>query len=195
MLFELLHAPFPAGYTEALLPLALCKQHLHADSDVTAEDDLIEVLRDAAIDFVEQYCGCYLGPRTGAVWKGEGFPAADATPLVLGVRQVSAITAVAWQDSTGAAVAGDAGDFRVTLHGDVLPAVGQSWPTDVGGAVQVTFTAGFAADAAPPALLGAARLMLGDFYMNREAMIEGQVQAIVPFGVARLCSPYRRIAI
>ena len=50
MVFELLHAPFPDGYAEALLPLAQCKKHLSIGGSLPVEEDaLIAILRDAAI--------------------------------------------------------------------------------------------------------------------------------------------------
>lgn len=192
MIFELLHAPYDAGYGEALLPLAECKQQMKVDTD--DDDALIEVLRDAALEFVERYCSVRLTETTGLAWKAEGFPCAGR-PIVLGVEPVSAITAIAWLDGNGAAVTGDASDYRVGLHGELLPVIGGDWPSDVGGGVEITFTAGYADGAAPRSLLHAARLFLGHLYKNREAVTDRGSEGEVPFGVRALCSPYRRIVI
>lgn len=193
MIYELLHAPFPDGYTEALLPLAECKLHLHVDG--TDEDDLIEALRDAAIEFVERYCSVRLGPMEGLVWTAESFPPADSQSLCLGAKPVIEITAISWKDSAGAAVTGTVGDFRVTTHGEVLPAIGESWPGNVGGGIRITFTAGYEDGEAPKSLLAAARMLLGHLHANREAVIAGSITAEIPFGVQALCRSFRRVLI
>jgi len=196
MVFELLHAPFPDGYTEALLPLDQCKQHLSIGGSLPiAEDGLIGILRDAAIEFVERYCSVRLGPLTDMVWRAEGFPCSSRQALSLGVSPVTQITAISWRDSAGAAVNGVVGDFRVSSRGEVLPAVSGCWPGDVGGAVEITFDAGHAANAAPASLLQAARMFLAHLWMNREAVIVGAVAEEAPFGVRALCAPYRRVGI
>lgn len=102
MIFELLHSPYPDGYGEALLPLALCKEHLKADGD--DEDDLIEALRDASIEFVERYCSVLFRETPGQVWRAEGFPKLHIYPLVMGVSPVQAITAVKWVGTDGSEV-------------------------------------------------------------------------------------------
>lgn len=191
MMFELQHVPMPEGYGEALLPLDECKEHLRVLSD--DEDGLIAILRDAAIEFVERYCELKLLATAGQKWIGEAFPLSGRR-LSLGMGPVSAITAISWADGSGAAVAGALGDFRlVGTRGDVVPAIGGSWPSDVGGAIEVTFTAGYADGAAPPALLMAARLFLGHLYMNREAVIVGTISGEAPLGVTSLCAPFRRM--
>lgn len=193
MIFELLHAPLPDGYGEALLPLALCKKHLSVED--STDDTLIEALRDAAIEFIEGYCAVSLGPKTDMVWKADGFPACNTTALCLGVRPVTEITGVTWFDSAGEAVTGDIADFRLGPWDDLFPAIGGSWPTGLGGGVEITFDAGFAADDAPHQLLAAARMFLGHLWLNREAVVTGTITAEVPMGVASMCARWRRVVI
>lgn len=192
MIFELLHAPYASGYGEALLPLATCKEQLKVDID--DDDALIAILRDAALEFVERYCSLRLTETAGLIWRAEGFPCAGR-PIVLGLGPATNITAISWLDSAGAAVNGDVSDYRLGLHGEVLPTIGGSWPSDVGGGVQITFTAGYAVNEAPLSLLHAARLFLGHLYNNREAVTDRGTEAEVPFGVRQLCAPYRKIVI
>jgi len=195
MIFELLHAPYPEGYGEALLPLDLCKVHLRADSGSQDEDDLIAALRDASIEFVERYCSVRLRETEGQVWRAEGFPTLDSRPLVLGVRPVSEITDVTWRSGAGEVVQGAAGDIRVTAQGDLLPAGGCRWPRGVSGGVEITFTAGYPAGQAPASLLAAVRMFLGHLYKHREAVTDRGAEAEVPLGVRQLCAPFRRIVI
>lgn len=193
MLFELLHAPFPDGYGEAILPLEACKEHLRADGD--DEDDLIGALRDAAIDFVERFCELKLGSTAGLIWQADGFPPRSTAALRLSLAPVTAISAISWLNSDGASVEGNASDYRLTTRGDVLPAVGGAWPSTVAGGVSIEFTAGYAEGAAPPSLLAAVRLFLGHLYKNREAVTDRGTEGEVPFGVRQLCAPFRRVLI
>ena len=194
MLFELAHVPMPEGYGEALLSLEDCKAHLRVEGN--DEDELVEALRDAAIEFVERYCGVKMGPVAGMVWRGEAlFSRADLAHQDLGVWPVTGLVSVAWKDGGGADVDGDVAEFRVTERGRLRRAVGGRWPSGIAGDMVVTFDAGFAADECPPSLLQATRLMLAHLYMNREAVIVGQVSADAPLGVTALCAPFRPVRI
>lgn len=193
MLFELGHIPMPEGYGDDILSVEVCKAHLRVEHD--SEDDLIEALRDAAIEYVERYCGVKLGAQTGLTWRAERLPSATSAHVDLALQPVTQITAIEWEDGTGAAVAGDVADYRVSSRGLLRPAVGKSWPSGVAGEVVVTFDAGYAADEAPPSLLQAVRLMLGHLYMNREAVVTTGMAGEVPLGVAALCGPFRPVVI
>ncbi|MGF7152505.1 head-tail connector protein [Novosphingobium gossypii] len=193
MIFELLHAPFPNGYSDALLPLAECKKHLRVTSP--DEDDLIKVLRDAAIEFIEQYCAVRLGPMTGLRWRAQAFPCAASIPLMLSVSPVTEISAVTWRDGAGVEVIGVASNYRFSASGDVLPAINGRWPTGVGGSVVIEFSAGYPANGAPRSLLMAAKMFLGHLWMHREAVVDSGSTGEVPFGVRQLCSPFRRVLI
>lgn len=195
MIFELLHAAMPDGYGEALLPLAQCKAHLGLMAEDTDDDALVAAFRDAAIEFVERYCGLYLGPREGLIWRAERFPASDTAPILLGAGPVTEITAISWTDNAGAPATGDVADYRAFSRGDVLPAWGETWPSDVSGGIEIEFTAGFPDNGCPASLLHAARLFLGHLWINREAIITGTIAEVTPFGVTALCSPFRRITI
>lgn len=192
MLFELLHAPFPDSYGEAILPLEVCKEHLRADGD--DEDFLIQALRDAAIDFVERYCSVKLAITSGIEWSAARFPYGSAS-LMLSMAPVVEISSLSWSDGAGASVQGDLEDFRITARGDVYPNIGDQWPAGVGGDVRIVFSAGYPEGKAPPSLLAAVRLFLGHLYKNREAVTDRGTEAEVPFGVRQLCAPFRRVLI
>lgn len=192
MMIELLHSPYPDGYGEDLLPLDQCKAHLAVMAD--DQDDLISVLRDAAIEVVEQYCSVRLLETEGLVLRADAFPIRTGA-LILGARPVKEITAVKWTARGGAEVDGGVASFRLATHGDLLPAFGSSWPSDVAGGLEITFTAGYPAGAAPRALLHAVKMFMAHLWAHREAVIDSGSAGEVPFGVTMLCGPYRRVLI
>lgn len=193
MRFELGHVAMPDGYGNGILSLDACKDHLRVEDD--DQNDLIGALRDAAIEYVERYCGVKLGAQTGLTWRAESLPSAASAYVDLALRPVTGITSVVWQDSAGAEVDGLVDDFRASESGRLRPAIGKCWPSGVAGEVVVTFDAGYAANEAPNSLLSAVKLMLGHLYMNREAVLTTGMAGEVPLGVSALCAPFRQVVI
>ena len=193
MQFELGHVPMPEGYGDAILSLDACKAHLRVLDD--SEDGLIAALRDAAIEYVERYCGVKLGAQTGLAWRAERLPSAASAHVDLAVRPVTAITSISWRAGNGAQVEGAVADFRISEAGALRPAVGKNWPSGAAGEVEVTFSAGYEEGAAPASLLSAVKMMLGHLYMNREAVVTSGMAGEVPLGVAALCAPFRPVTI
>lgn len=189
MIFELAHTPYVAGYADGVLPLEDAKAHLRVTSD--SEDDLIKALVLASIEFVEKYCGLRLVETADLTWRAESLPLRSCDRVKLGVYPVSSIESVTWLDSAGEAVTGTLSDFRIGPHGTLLPAVGKSWPSGVGGGVEISFTAGFPDGEVPSGLISAVKLFLGHLYMNREAVVSTGASGEVPLGVRTLCAPYR----
>jgi uncharacterized phiE125 gp8 family phage protein len=177
---------------EEILPLAFAKAHLRVLHE--AEDDLIGSFRDSALDAVEQFTGKSLLAGRAYVWRGRF----DGRP-VLGVMPQGVITSVKYLDATGVEQTPPVvADFiRLGAGNEVLPAIGTCWPVtaDGDGVVEIAFTAGYAVGACPPSLLQAARLMLGMFYANREAVTVGVSASELPLGFARLCQPYRSMRV
>lgn len=188
MLFHLTPSAPAEGYGEALLPLAAAKAHLRIESDITADDDLIAALRDAAINMVEQYCGLRLAVQTGLVARFAGF----GSGMRMGIGPASTVTvqSVSYVDATGSSVALASADWRVAVDGGLEPGIGRSWPV-ASGPVSVTFSAGYPSGAAPSPLITAAKMFLAHLYANREAVVAGVVSGEVPMGFKMLCSSYR----
>lgn len=176
---------------EGILPLEMAKAHLRVTHDY--EDDLIAGFRDAAIDAVEQYTGKSLQADRAYSWRGR-----FGDQMTLGVMPRATITAVTYLDGSGATQTPVVEDFiRLGGSNEVMPAVGTCWPVtaDGDGVVRIAFTAGYAAGAVPASLLQAAKLMLGTFYNNREAVNVGVAAAEMPLGFMRLCQPYRSLRV
>ncbi len=192
MMFELQPGALPDGYGESVLSLVAAKAHLRVVS--SGEDDLVEALRDAAVDMVERMTSLYLARREGIVWKGSGF----APSMVLGRGPAVEVVSVAYDGTGGAEVTLTADDWRLGPHGRLLPAYGKAWPSDCTGEVRVTFDAGYGgagAEACPPVLVTAVKMMLAQFYDIRGAVITGTISSEVPLGVAHICAMHRMVSI
>lgn len=185
MQFELAPFALPNGYAEGILPLADLKRHLSVlDNDQDLE---IGVYRDAAIDMVERYCALRLAPVTGVICRVEELP----SPLSLGVWPVTAISAISYLNTSGAAVTATLADWRILRRDTIGLKPGKTLPADVGGGVTVTFDAGFTAANRPPALVQAARFFAAHLFMNREAVTTGIVAGEIPLGFRQLCAAFR----
>lgn len=185
MRYQLMPAARPSGYGEAIVTMAQVKAHCRIDHD--DDDDLLHALRGAAIDLVEQYTAVRMGPTPDIEWRGEAL----CGSVALGVRPITAVTAIDYLDANGVAQTVDTATVRVGVHDQIAPIPGQSWPSDVAGAVSVTFDAGFAAGSCPDALIAAVLRMIATLYDARDSLVTDGMAAEVPMGVRMLCSPYR----
>lgn len=175
---------------EDILPLADAKAHLRVLHD--HEDDLIAALRDAAVNAVEQHTGKSLIARS-YVWRGR-----FGADVILGTAPLVSVETVKYLDADGAEQIAVADDIlRIGLDGELLPAIGTEWPVtaDADGVVEITFEAGYIADACPPSLIMAAKLMIGTLYANRESVIVGVSFGQLPMGFQHLCQPYRSMRV
>lgn len=187
MEFELAPFALPADYGDGIVPLADVKAWVAIEDAEPEFDELLGVMRDAGVDMVERYCGVYLAEREGVVWTADCLPAR----LRLGVRPVTEITEVVYLDSDGEDQEIDVGTLRLGPHGEVLPKPGQSWPSGIAAGLQVTFTAGYAAGEAPPALIAAVKMFAAHLFENREAVVSGTISSEIPLGFKAQCAAYR----
>ena len=140
------------------------KAHLRIRHD--DEDALIESLLDAATSWIETELGlalCEQGWRLSL----DMLPYAIDIPL----GPVSAITAITYVDLDGQTQTLDPDLYDVdydTKPVTIFRAYGQTWPRTAPrpGAVKVSFTAGF--EMVPMAIVHAIKLLVGEWYLNRE---------------------------
>lgn len=165
---------------EAILPLADLKAHLRVTSD--SEDALIASLRNAAISHVERITSYSLAPADYRLTLQE-FPAYFDLPM----RPVIDVAEVAYHDADGTAAL--YADYRL-VGGLAYPAIDGEWPTATGG-VEVTFTAGLADPNEAPDLIAAVMLLVGHWYLNREAVNVGGTVTEMPLAVRSLTENYR----
>jgi uncharacterized phiE125 gp8 family phage protein len=174
---------------EAVLPLAFAKAHLRVQHDF--EDELISVMRDAAVSAVEQQTGKSLAPRSYR-WQGR-----FSDRLAMGVGPIVSVDQIQYIDGAGTEQTPAIVDFaRIALNEQLAP-VTSPWPAtaDGEGVVEITFTAGYAVGLIPADLVQAARLTLATFYANRESVVVGVSVDELPLGFVRLCAPYRTMRV
>ena len=166
---------------DAVLPLADAKRHLRMEEDDSFEDAEVKAYRDAAVAQVEWASGIILAPAEfrWTMTRLQG-------PVSLPVGPVTEIVEVVYHDGEGSEVS--YADARL-VDGAVWPGVGASWPHARGYAA-IHFAAGHLSPDDAPNLIAAVRLLLGHFYLNREASTE-KAMSDLPFGVQTLIGAYQ----
>lgn len=178
---------------EPLAPIEVI-QHLRLPAD-TDEDDLLAGLVAAARDQAEARTNRALVTQTWRLTL-DAFPDCEGA-IVLPKPPLQSITSITYVDLNGTTQTLAPAAYQVDtsrLLARVAPAYGTYWPPtrEQMNAVAVTFACGYGDAAAVPAGIKAAmKLLIGNWYENREATISGTIIAEVPFTVDALFGPYR----
>ncbi len=193
-------------------PLSLpeAKAHVRVDSD--DENDLIRTLIITAREFVESFTHRALITQTWDL-QLDGFPATWST-VQIDARQVDSgairfpipplqsVTSLSYIDTAGVTQTWAAANYTVdnpqgpkASRGRLVPAWSLYYPVTrtVPNAVTVRFIAGYGdAPLVPSSLKAAMKLLIGNWWLNREAgeIIRGSAD-ILPFGVEPLLWPYK----
>lgn len=155
------------------------KEHLRVSHD--DEDDVIEALVDAAtgwLDGMDGVLGRALEAQTWE-WALDQFPR-GAMKLPLG--PAASITSIKYTDRAGIEQIMDPGDY--VLNGGFVTA--DAWPD--GSAIKVRYVAG---TGTPDTIKVVAKLLVGHWYENREAV--GERMESLPLAVDMLIAPLRRV--
>lgn len=172
---------------------ALAKLDLKVDN--TEEDDLIDILIQAAREYVEERTQRSLITQTRRM-KLDYFPKCDTLTLPFGpVQSVSSIT---YYDDNDDSQTLSSNDYWVDTDSKIPRVViKNNWPStyDRPNAVTVTYVCGYGASAStvPSQLRKAILLLVGHFYENRQnVIVSGSPTGVVeiPFGVEALIAPY-----
>lgn len=188
-----------AGSVATVIDRADAKLHLRLlENDNDTEVDGAIAAAHAYLDVDQDGFGGLGFPLISQSWS---MKCADfgGNSLSLPFTRVTAIDAIDYIDADGAAGTIPPGNYMLTKKGRtpcvaLLP--GKSWPSVAArpDAVDIQFTAGFANAAAVPSdIKAAARFLVGHFFENRRAVIEG-VSCEIQIGVDRLTARYRRFA-
>lgn len=151
----------------ALQPVNLTEAKTHLRVDGTDEDALIEVYIMVATQAAADRLQRTLVPTRYRLTV-DVFPAA----LVLIMPPVATVESVKYLDATGTQQTLDPQDYlldSVSEPGYLVPAVGRAWPAtqDRINAIEVEYTAGYAAGLVPTPVKQWILLALGDLYEQR----------------------------
>jgi uncharacterized phiE125 gp8 family phage protein len=175
---------------DPVLSLAEAKAHLRVEHD--DEDDYIEALVAAATGYLDGPTGI-LGRAIGSQQWDFVFDAFPVSEIRMPLRPLVTVDRIRHLDGAGAWQTLALTDYQVdpdTGGGWIAPAAA-GWPTamDTINAVEVRFTAGYAA--VPPPILHAIRILVGHWYEHREPVVTGTIVAQLPLSVEALIAPYR----
>lgn len=183
----------------AVEPVTLSDMKLHLRVDITDDDNLISVLISAARAYVENNLRRALITQTWNLTMGH-WPFDNQFCYPLPPLQSGA--AVSYFDSSGTEWTLDPTTYRVdtaSSPGRLVLGFGQRWPATTlrtSGAILAPFTCGYGADGTtvPAPIIAAIKLMVGNLYENREAvMVEQRALKVLemPLAIDALLAPYR----
>ncbi len=176
----------------APLELAVVKTHcrvLHGGDDV-----YLAQLSLAALEAAEAATHRQLLTATWDL-QVDRFPD-DRQPLRLPLGAWQATTSVSYVDTAGDTQTLDAAKYTTvgTEPALIWPAYGQVWPATrvQAGAVTVRFTCGYgdSHEQIPTLLRQGMLLLVGHWYVNREAIITGAIATEMPIGVAAIFAQF-----
>jgi uncharacterized phiE125 gp8 family phage protein len=175
--------------TDMPVKLNEAKTHLrvlHDDDDV-----YIDGLIASATDFVENYLrGRVLAKKTYDYYV-DAFPETIRLPKA----PVQAISSIKYLDSNGDQQTLASSSYTSDLISQparIIPAYGLSWPEtrSIINSVVVRFDAGYASVAdVPKNIVTAIKILVGEWYNNREVSITGTIISEVPVGLKRILDP------
>ena len=178
------------------LTLAEAKEHLRVDF---AEDDgLIASYLAAARQTAEERTGLAAVERT-LIWSGSCFPKMERQggEILLPHPPLIAVERVEYIDRDGVLQVLPAEDYEEdvsVMPGRLVAVPGKSWPVTDGSAsaAAVIYRAGYGA---PPAVADTfkhlVRLLLANFYEQREPVITGTIATELPLGAQALINLLR----
>lgn len=182
------------------------KDHLRVSD--ACEDGLIVGLIQAAREYVERFTSRQLITATWAQ-KLDAFPACrlynhytkvpESDLIRLPKPPLQSVSSITYVDTAGVTQTLDPAKYIVDTTEEparLAPAFGQSWPSTRQqlNAVTITFIAGYGLDSlVPSGIRTAMKLLMSNWFENREATISGTIIDEVPMGVSALLWPYRVI--
>ena len=185
----------------AVEPVSLAEAKLHMRVDLDDDDALIQKLIEAARRHTEDFTSRSLitqtwkltldrFPESLLLWRWDAWTCSNV--IELPKPPLQSVTSVKYYDPDGVLQTLAASKYlvdAVTEPGRIAPVTGEFWPAtqDRINAVEIIYVAGYGAAAAnvPAGLLAAIKLLLANWYENREATIAGSLNP-VPLAVEAL---------
>jgi uncharacterized phiE125 gp8 family phage protein len=174
----------------AVEPITQAEAKLHLRVDHSDENDLIDILRQAAREMVEQHTNRSMITQTRTI-KLDYFPCSEEIRLPFG--PVASVTSVNYYDEDEVQQTLSNTLYWVDTNSNIPRIViKDSWPGtyDMPNAVEIVYSCGYGAagSSVPRPLRAAMLLILGHLYENREQV--GSIKHEIPFGAEVLMGPY-----
>lgn len=172
--------------------LTLVKAHLRISS--TAEDALLQVYIDAAVEYIEAQASISLFNQKWQIALNS-FPGKDYIQLIRGpVASIASFTiydTANVPDATFSLYYLDKNDRRLVLN------FGDSWPSTTLrslSAVEVEYNTGYGTTTAslPPSIVSALLALVAFWYCNREAVNIGNIVSTLPYSVNAAIDNFKR---
>jgi uncharacterized phiE125 gp8 family phage protein len=179
----------------AVEPVTVADAKLYCHVDQSVEDSLFTSLIVAARDYVEKRSKRTLITTTYRL-DAYGFGSStgciriDKGPLI-------AVSSIQYYDTAGTLTTVTSSNYRVDitpLYGEIVPIDSYVWPVVQAkrpNAVQIAFTAGYgaAATSVPDTAKTAIKMLVANWYENREPVSQGSM-GVVPFAVDALIGTF-----
>lgn len=170
-------------------PILLAEAQAHCRSiDDTAENSTLTALIIAAREYCELYTRKALAPQTIELYF-DYFP----TDIYLPLPPVTSVTSIIYTDYLGVATTITATDYIVdAINNRIVLAYDKTWPTFTPYAtnpIKITYVTGYTSATIPKAIKQAMLLLIGHWYINREAT--GTADKPIEFSVRNLLSLHR----
>lgn len=179
--------------TIPVVDLAVLKEHVRIDPDLTDQDAVLLAYHDAAVAWVEEYTGRSLTTQTWQMSLRD-FPERWWLPRA---APLASVTFVKYYNTANTLTTLSTSIYTVPAFNEpaaIRLADTQVWPDvyDRDDAVQVEYVTGATtATDVPAPLRQAVQLLAGHWYANRESVIVGTSAMELPMAVGSLCAPYR----
>lgn len=187
--------PFNITTAATIKPVDLdeVKANLNLLTDFTDDDELIDGMIDAAVDYVENYIRRALLTQTITA-------SYDSFPLCIELERplLQSVTSISYIDGNGDSQVLSSANYTVdtvSTPSRIVPAYGLSWPStrNIINAITVVYIAGYAsANDVPKQIKQAIKILIGDWYKDRESYIVG-VSSVseLPHTAKILLKPYQ----
>jgi len=187
--------PFNITTAATINPVSLdeIKANLNLYTDFTDDDELLDGLISVAVDYVENFTRRALLTQTITL-------TCDGFPLYFEVERpvLQSVTSIQYIDSDGNTQTLDSSKYTVdtaSIPARIVEAYGETWPSTQGviNSVTIIYVAGYtSAENVPKQIKQAIKILVGDFYKDRESYVVG-VSSVseLPHTAKVLLRPYQ----
>lgn len=195
---------YPLSYTvyeaPTIEPVSLVEMKAHLRVTFSEDDTQIGYLINAAHKYVEQYLGRALITQS-ILAKADGWPVqarSSGFEIVLPRPPLQTITSITYVDVNGTTQTLSTSLYTtdiVSEPGRIVSTYNATWPTtrSIANAVSIIYVCGYGSTytSVPEPIRQAIKMLVADWFRNRETNVLGTIVDELPMGVMALLNPYR----